>query len=131
MKDIKVIRCKKSSGELCVKSGVKKEVQRYKCKECGSSFVPRDHKQEVLIKQLNPIIKGWSNYYKSVVSSKVFSFLDSNLFRKLWKWSSHRHPNKGKRWIKDKYFKRYKGDNWTFMTHQGIKLTCHKDHHIK
>ncbi|QLK11815.1 reverse transcriptase domain-containing protein [Wolbachia endosymbiont of Diaphorina citri] len=31
--------------------------------------------QEAVIKELNPIIRGWSQYYTSVVSSKVFNLL--------------------------------------------------------
>lgn len=34
----------------------------------------------------------------------------------LWQWSKRRHPNKGKRWIKAKYFKGRDQRNWCFKT---------------
>ncbi|MFE5325499.1 group II intron reverse transcriptase/maturase [Embleya sp. NPDC056575] len=40
---------------------------------------------EAVIKGLNPIIRGWSMYYRGVVSSNVFASLDSYMFQRLWK----------------------------------------------
>ncbi|WP_218939407.1 group II intron reverse transcriptase [Wolbachia endosymbiont of Atemnus politus] len=87
--------------------------------------------QEAVIKELNPIIRGWSKYYTSVVSSKIFSSLDYSMHNKLWKWSVYRHHNKGKRWIKRKYFKKYGNDNWRYMVSNKLYLTVHRDHAIK
>ena len=41
-------------------------------------------KQENLIHSLNPIIIGWSNYHRSVVSSAVFNKLDEIVWNMLW-----------------------------------------------
>ncbi|MFP3032305.1 MAG: group II intron reverse transcriptase/maturase [Wolbachia sp.] len=87
--------------------------------------------QGAVIKYLNPIIKGWSQYYTFVVSSKIFGSVDSIMFRKLWRWAVRRHPNKGKYWIKRKYFRRYGNDNWRFMTDNETHLIKHRDHAIK
>ena len=62
--------------------------------------------QEVLIFRLNPVIRGWCNYYSTTISKKVFCRLDKLVWWKLWKWAVKRHPNKGKKWIKSKYFQR-------------------------
>ena len=62
--------------------------------------------QERVIKDLNPTNRGWSQYYSSVVSCKIFSSLDNIMHRKLWRWAVFRHPNKGRGWIKRKYFKK-------------------------
>ncbi|WP_265042204.1 reverse transcriptase domain-containing protein [Wolbachia endosymbiont (group B) of Melanostoma mellinum] len=91
----------------------------------------REIPQEAIIKELNPIIRGWCQYYTSAVSSKTFSLLDNIMFRKIWRWAVRRHPNKGKYWIKKKYFRRYKNDNWKFMTSDGRYLIKHRDHAIK
>jgi RNA-directed DNA polymerase len=32
-------------------------------------------KQEVLIRRLNPILRGFANYYKGVVSKETFSYI--------------------------------------------------------
>ncbi|MEB3830135.1 group II intron maturase-specific domain-containing protein, partial [Phormidium sp. CCY1219] len=42
--------------------------------------------QEGLIRRLNPVIRGWSNYYSTVVSKEVFSQMDELLYWKLTKW---------------------------------------------
>ncbi len=39
-----------------------------------------------LIHRLNPIIRGWTNYHRQVVSSKVFNRLDYNMFYQLTRW---------------------------------------------
>jgi len=67
-----------------------------------------------LIYKLNPIIIGWANYHRHVVSKRVFTLLDNKIFWLLWNWSKRRHPNKSKRWIKSKYFKSIGERNWMF-----------------
>ena len=56
-------------------------------------------KQENLINSLNPIIIGWSNYHRSVVSSGVFNKLDEIVWNVLWSWAKRRHPNKSRTWL--------------------------------
>lgn len=69
---------------------------------------------EYIIGTLNPIIRGWSNYHQHVVSSETFRKVDGAIFKILWRWCKRRHPNKGSRWVKEKYFKSYKNKNWIF-----------------
>ncbi|WP_224721473.1 group II intron reverse transcriptase/maturase [Candidatus Wolbachia massiliensis] len=87
--------------------------------------------QEAVIKELNPIIRGWSQYYLSVVASKTFNSMGKVMFRKLWKWAVFRHPTKNRGWIRRKYFKKYGNDNWRFMTNNKMYLIKHGDHAIK
>ena len=70
--------------------------------------------QAQLIKLLNPKISGWANYHRSVVSKKVFTGIDNFLWHALLRWAKRRHPNKGVRWIMQKYFKRSGGVNYRF-----------------
>jgi RNA-directed DNA polymerase len=67
-----------------------------------------------LILQLNPVIRGWANYHQHVVSKQVFGSMDHAIFKTLWQWAKRRHPNKGKRWIKNKYFKTIGHCKWVF-----------------
>lgn len=57
-----------------------------------------------VIKDLNPIIRGWSNYYRHVSAKAVFQKLDHLLWQKLWAWAKRRHPDKSATWLKNKYF---------------------------
>ncbi len=69
---------------------------------------------EILIRQLNQKITGWTNYYKGGVSSKVFAKIDFEIYSALKNWCLKRHARKGKHWISRKYFTALAGDNWRF-----------------
>lgn len=71
-------------------------------------------KQANLIKMLNPILRGWANYHRHVVAKKTFVRVDSEVWSMLWQWAERRHPNKGAKWIKEKYFKTRGARNWVF-----------------
>ena len=51
---------------------------------------------QAVLARLNPIIRGWAAYYRTVVSSKVFPTLDHYLWKLTYKWAKHGHPNKPK-----------------------------------
>ena len=68
-----------------------------------------------LIRILNPIIRGWTNYHRKVISSRTFTKLDNDIFWKILKWTHRRHNNKSKQWIKDKYFKSIGKRDWIFF----------------
>lgn len=74
------------------------------------------HSQTILISKLNPIIRGWCNYYSSVVSQKVYERLWSLTVWKLIKWGRGRHRNKGRKWQVAKYFRKIGNNQWTFAT---------------
>jgi RNA-directed DNA polymerase len=69
-----------------------------------------------VIRYLNPILRGWGNYYKHGVSKDVFGYIDDQLWRAIWRWCCRRHPNKRKLWIIRKYYRTFKGRAWTFAT---------------
>jgi RNA-directed DNA polymerase len=71
-------------------------------------------KQANLIGLLNPILRGWANYHRHVVAKKTFARVDSYVWSMLWRWAVRRHPNKGARWVKDRYFKTQGSRNWVF-----------------
>lgn len=68
-----------------------------------------------LITRLNPVIRGWANYHRHVVSKRIFARVDAMIFRMLWTWAQARHPRKGLRWIKGKYFERVGMRDWWFF----------------
>jgi len=68
-----------------------------------------------LISRLNPVIRGWANYHRHVVSKRIFARIDAEIFQMLWKWAKARHPKKGLRWIKSKYFERVGTRDWWFF----------------
>jgi RNA-directed DNA polymerase len=70
-----------------------------------------------VIMKLSPVIRGWAAYYRTVVSSEIFSSLDSYLWKLLWKWARWRHQNKPGRWVAARYFGKFnpsRDDHWVF-----------------
>ena len=100
--------------------------------------------QAALISKLNPIIRGWCNYYSTAVSQKVFERIVHLVTWKLMKWGIKRHGNKGQKWVKSKYFQsesrfnkkeqRYTTRDWIFATRaiddNPIRLLIHSDTEI-
>jgi RNA-directed DNA polymerase len=83
-----------------------------------------------LIKNLNPIVIGWCNYFSTVPSKKVFNRLTSLVYWKLMKWGIKRHRNKGRKWIKTKYFQQKGGDSWVFSARyksRNLELLKHRE----
>ena len=100
-------------GKLLIKPS-KKKVLTF-CKRIGKEI--SNHKgaeQEVLIIKLNPILMGFANYYKGVVSKEIFGYISHRIWQYLWRWAKRRHPNKNQKWVRRRYFKTIKGNKWTF-----------------
>jgi RNA-directed DNA polymerase len=77
----------------------------------------RGHNVEVVLTRLNPIIRGWSAYYRIGVSSEAFHALDKHMWRLSYKWAKRAHPNKPRKWIVTRYFGAFntsRGDRWVF-----------------
>lgn len=79
----------------------------------------RTAKQTDVIGILNPKISGWANYHRGAVSSRTFAKVDHEIFAALWQWACRRHPRKGKKWIKQKYFRSLNLCNWEFCVITG------------
>ena len=67
-----------------------------------------------LIRILNPKIQGWANYHKGAVAKKAFKRVDHEIWKITWQWAKRRHPRKGLKWIKEKYFPRIGNREWAF-----------------
>lgn len=72
--------------------------------------------QRDLIRMLNPVIQGWVNYHRHAVSSVAFSKLDFLIWKLLWQWAVRRHRGKGRKWIKQRYWRTLGTRTWTFAT---------------
>jgi RNA-directed DNA polymerase len=104
---------KKLSFKTIIKPSKEKvETHLHKIKE-----VIKQHKtapQAALVGKLNPIIRGWVNYYATVCSKETFSNCWSQTFRKLEKWGYRRHSKKSKTWVNNKYWHTVGNHKWTF-----------------
>lgn len=66
------------------------------------------------IRALNRKVRGWAHAFRHLVSSDIFKFVDAAIFKSLLRWSRRRHPHKGWRWLRRKYFRSHQGQRWVF-----------------
>lgn len=58
----------------------------------------------LLIAEINPIIRGWCNYYRHVVSSEIFNKLDRFIYHRCYRFARRTHPHKSHGWLREKYW---------------------------
>jgi RNA-directed DNA polymerase len=103
------------NGKLLIKPSKKKVLDF--CKRIGKEIKKMNGaEQESLVKKLNPILQGFANYYKGVVSKDAFNYISHRMWQYLWRWAKRRHPNKSIKWVRKRYFKTINGNKWTFAT---------------
>lgn len=96
--------------------------------------VIRDYRgcsQAGLIGKLNPIIRGWANYYKTCAAKETYNQMSAQLYFKLRRWAAFRHPRKWPSWCYRRYWQRIDervrfsdGDNYLFQ-YEETKIRRH------
>ncbi len=92
----------------------------------------RSSPQSALIKDLNPVIRGWASFYSNSDAKNVgeFSKQDYLTYLKLRRWAKRRcrNTNNGGH---DLYWTTIGGNNWVFATREGnenpFRLLSHSD----
>ncbi|MCO6011761.1 group II intron reverse transcriptase/maturase [Actinoallomurus purpureus] len=103
-------------GQLLIKpsrAAIKKIKERLR----AEAKALRGSNATALIAKLSPIIRGWAAYYRVAVSSKIFSSLDTYVWRLTFKWARFTHPKKSRTWVVNRYFGKYhpsRQDKWVF-----------------
>ncbi|MDJ0773792.1 MAG: group II intron reverse transcriptase/maturase [Mastigocoleus sp. MO_167.B18] len=108
------------------KSAVKKHIRKI------GDYIRKNRNisQEKLIDDLNLIIRGWTSYYSTVVSSRIFGSIDNIIFQQLTRWATYRSPSLGKKKVMGKYWSIDTNGKWDFETGKK-KLLKHKDTKIE
>jgi RNA-directed DNA polymerase len=81
--------------------------------------------QEKLIKELNPIIRGWATYYRTVVAAEAYRHCDNVVYHHLVKWAQWRHPDKNAQWRSKKYWRTIANQKWVFAASETMTITRH------
>jgi RNA-directed DNA polymerase len=105
------------SGKLLIKPS-KAAVRKHRERLAAEMRRLRGSNALAVIGALNPVIRGWTSYYRGVVSAKVFSSLEHYTWQLTWKWArSARHRNKPATWIASRYYGTFhpsRQDRWVF-----------------
>jgi RNA-directed DNA polymerase len=103
-------------GKLLIKPS-KAALRRIRERLAAEMKALRGANAKAVLQRLNPIIRGWSAYYRTVVSSRAFATLDNFMWKLAYKWAKHGHPNKSKHWVVNRYFAAFnksRRDRWVF-----------------
>lgn len=77
----------------------------------------KGHSLVAVLQRLNPVIRGWANYYRPVVASKVFGEMDRWMCLRQRRFVKHRHPHKPWQWCRHRYWGKLnpeRKDIWVF-----------------
>jgi RNA-directed DNA polymerase len=96
----------------------KDSIRKAKSKIKDTFAVMRGRPVKEIIHVLNPIIRGYGQYWKHVVSKKTFGYIDNYVFLKIRKHLRQLHPRKSWKWINKRYFKKphHGGNNKWILT---------------
>ncbi len=106
----------KSGWKVFIKPS-KESVSALKAKLRSEWSACRGKDRDTAIRRINPIIRGWANYFRTQVSSRTFTSLDSFMFRRQLCYVRRMHPNKPAKWTAPRYWGRLnlgRNDNWVF-----------------
>jgi RNA-directed DNA polymerase len=110
------VTVRRQSGKLLIKPS-KAALRRIRERLRTEMHALRGANAAAVLYRLNPIIRGWAAYYRTVVSSKAFAMLDRYLWGLTYKWAKFGHPKKPRSWIVNRYFGAFnksRRDRWVF-----------------
>jgi RNA-directed DNA polymerase len=116
---------RKYNGKLLIKPAAK-NVKKFLSKVREMVKTNYTLRHDLLIHQLNPLLRGWANYYRHVVAKRIFGKVGHAIWQCLWRWAKRRHPNKAARWVRRKYFRTLGARHWVFATETGKMLSTGK-----
>lgn len=106
---------RKYAGKLLIKPS-KKNVKAFYGKVSQVISGHKTVKQEDLIQQLNPMLRGWANYHRPVVAKEAFSRMEHLIFWRLWRWAKRRHASKNAKWVRHRYYRTIGNQRGVFAT---------------
>jgi RNA-directed DNA polymerase len=107
---------RRHAGKLITRAS-KAAVKRVKHRLAVEMRALRGANAAAVLAKINPIVRGWANYYRGAASSRTFAALDRYLWQLTYKWSCYSHQNKPKSWIISRYYGRFNPasqDRWIF-----------------
>jgi len=75
------------------------------------------HSLNAVLWRLNPVIRGWANYFRTAVASETFQKLDDWMFCRAARYARRAHPRKPNWWLQGRYWGKLnpeRNDHWVF-----------------
>lgn len=106
----------KQTNKLLIKPSSQSQVKfRRKLKETWTESLGSPVTK--VINKINPMLKGWANYYRTGVSSRIFAQIDYYNWIRQYRFAKRTHPLKSWNWLKTKYWGKLcpnRNDKWVF-----------------
>jgi RNA-directed DNA polymerase len=109
---------RKYDGKLLIKPS-KKNMHAFLEKVRAMIRRNRAVEQKFLIKMLNPVIRGWTNYHRHITAAQAFRKAEMVIWQRLWYWAKRRHSEKSVNWIAKRYWHRLGRIRRTFAADSG------------
>ena len=61
-----------------------------------------------LLQRLNPVLRGWANYFRHGVSARTFDYLNAFSWRRVVNWLRHKHPRASWSWLRRHHLPRWR-----------------------
>ena len=106
----------RSGYKLLIKPS-KESVSKFKARMRREWTALTGHNAMTVLKRLNPILRGWANYFRIGVSKHTFETLDHWMFVRCARHARSNHSRKGWRWCRQKYWGQLnpeRADRWVF-----------------
>jgi RNA-directed DNA polymerase len=56
-----------------------------------------------LLRRLNPVLRGWTNYFRHGVSKATFGYLRAYTWARVVNWLRRKHPRANWKWLRRRY----------------------------
>jgi len=56
-----------------------------------------------LLRRLNPVLRGWTTYFRHGVSKATFGYLRAYVWRRVVNWLRRKHPDANWKWLRRRY----------------------------
>jgi RNA-directed DNA polymerase len=106
----------RSGYKLLIKPS-RESVRRFKERVRREWMALKGHNVMAVLKRLNPILRGWANYFRIGVSKHTFEAIDYWMFDRCVRYVKSTHRRKGWRWCRSKYWgalNPQRADRWVF-----------------
>ncbi len=95
----------------------KKSLASIKAKVKTISRQGTNHPLSDLLRRLNPVLRGWTNYFRHGVSKATFAYLHQYTWLRVIRWLRRKHRRANWKWLR----RRYLANRW-WPEHDGMAL---------
>ncbi len=106
----------RSGYKLLIKPS-QESVRKFKERVRREWMALKGHNVMAVLKRLNPIVRGWTNYFRIGVSKHTFESIDYWMFDRCVRYVRSTHRRKGWRWCRSKHWgalNPQRADRWVF-----------------